>query len=194
MTSLPPVITHSTWAGQSLPQSLPTYPSVSMITHSGLIFCSFKYSDTQLGLVPPPPFGWVELTMLATSCSEYSSCPATRPSQYSKSTFSGLTSSAMPLTSDKNSASSLPPTDPDVSTPTTRWPTFSPIMLGIYVPVLRNLRLTLRQLDVSLALQVALTNSRNTSRQSTLGSSNCSSSRFARPVPLPATFSCAIKP
>ena len=194
MTSLPPVITHSTGHGHSLPQSLPTYPSVSMITHSGLIFCSFKYVETQLGLVPPPPFGWVEVTMLATSFSEYSSCPATSPSQYSKSTFSGRTSSAMPLTSARNSANSLPPTDPDVSTPTTRWPTFSPIMLGMYMPVLRNLRLTLRQLDVSLALHVALTNSRKTSRQSTFGSSNCSSSRFDRPVPLPATFSCAMRP
>ena len=159
-----------------------------MMMHSGLMFFSFRYVDTQLGLVPPPPLGLVELTMLDTAPPSYTSCAATALSQYSKSTTSGLTSSAMPLTSDKNSANSLPPMEPDVSMPMTMWPTFSPIMLGIYTPVDKNLRLGLRQLLASLALHVAFTNSRSTSRQSTLGSSKPSSSRSMPPAPVPAIF------
>ena len=177
---------HNTGAFHSVPQSSPTYPSVNTTIHSGFMFFSFMYSDTQLGLVPPPPLGLVALMMSDTAEPSYTSCPATSQSQYSKSTWDGFTSSAIALTSDKNSLISSLPIEPDVSMAIVILPIFSPTKLGIYTSPDKNRRLTLRQDDLSLALHVALTKSRNTSRQFTLGSKSSASSLSSPPAPSPA--------
>ena len=169
------VIHHNTGTDH-VPQ-LDTMPSVNITTASGLMFFSRKNLVTQFGSVPPPPAGLVLCARPLTLSSAYTSCRATRVSQYTKCTLLGLTMSQIPATSDKNTRNVSLSIDPDVSIAITMSPTLCDTPDGIYMPCDKYLRFGLLHVENSLPTINAFRKSLSTARQSTLGATSSCISR-----------------